>query len=797
METNLYPLPNSTGPDQSIPLSLRLKDRLARLSVINSWQGGVYAAIGLFFIYVIINAHLSSQWVNQPFAGFLHQNRTVIKQGLPDWEINQPRIQEISLKEGDIILAVNGQTVSSSEWLTNYLRQLPVGQMVTYFFLNREGKIRPDRLAVAQFRSQDFFQLVALPAFVAFVLLMTAGATAHLRADLLAVKLITLFTLALVFYLASFPSFILNQFFVLNFIIGWTGKIVMPSLLLHFLLVVPRSRNGLRKWPFLLPLIYLPVLPGLIHIPILLIDPTSTRNFDIFINLVTVVYAVVGFASLLDIIVLAKEDKLRRQALVLLLGLILPACLLLFSLLWSYSSVTYETIYKNLEQYGFIGMPIAVVIAVIRYEMFGIERTNLTRLVYMGAVVLALFAYFILIAFVQPVATNLFQFQPEDGTIILTTTAVFFLIQPLYRRTSDWFRQRAYGNIEDFRVGLRLFSRNLLNIKSRRDLESLVSWEVVSDFRLRSAELTPSSRPTTPYALALPLKVSNIPLGTFFVGTKITGKGFTAQELDVLKEMQKQISLALWSIELDEAIQSTEQLTRLKSKFLTNVTHELRTPLNGIINYIGFVIDDYRDSLNREQLNYLEQALQGAEKLLEIINNILDMSKIEAGQMRLYLQPVNLTGIITKLEPLIEDMIKDKPVRLIVDLSPELPALHGDQLRLRQIILNLLSNAAKFTQAGTIYLHCYQNKGSIVIEVTDTGIGIDEKVLPSIFQQFASTNLTDARKDFGPGLSMPITKALVELHGGHIALKSQPSQGTTFTVTLPIRHTNGGVINYG
>jgi signal transduction histidine kinase len=787
METDLYPLTNLTKQSRQLPLSLRLKGYRARLSSINMWQLFLSAAMGLLLVYLIINVNLSSRWIGQPFAGFLHQNRTVTWYGLPGWQASELTIRPVKLEEGDLILKVNGQIVPSSTWLADYIRRQPPGQMVTYTFLQRNGQEAEVSLAVTTFRSRDFFLLVALPAFIAFIILLTAAVTLYLRVDLLAVRLITLFNLALICSLASFPGFMLGPLPAINLLATWAGKIIMPSLLLHFVLVMPGPKKPLTAWPFLLPLIYFPVLPGLVHLPNLFLEPETTRNFSAFINLITFVYAGVTIVLLLKLMLRTKEAKLQKQAFVLLLGLILPATSLLVGLIWSYSFINDELIYKNIEQYSLVGLPIAVVIAIIRYELFGIERINRTRFFYMGAIILALFSYFTLIVFTQPVATNLFQLQPGDLTVILATTGAFLLVRPLYRKTLDWLRQRTYGSTEDFRVGLRLFSHHLLTVKSRRELEALVSWDVVSDFRLRSAELAVGNRPTIPYAVALPLKVSNVFLGTLFIGTKINGTNFTAQELSLLVEMQKQIALALWSIELDEAIQSTEQLTRLKSKFLTNVTHELRTPLNAMINYIGFVIDDYRASLNNEQRRYLEQALQGAEKLLEIINNILDMSKIEAGQMRLYLQPVNLAKIISRLQPLIEEMIKDKPIQLIVDIAPDLPDLYGDQLRLRQIILNLLSNAAKFTQAGVIQLRCYPDNANIIIEVADTGIGIDEKTLPLIFQQFASTDLTDARRDFGPGLSLPIAKALAELHGGHLNLQSQSNKGAIFTLTLPIR----------
>ena len=246
--------------------------------------------------------------------------------------------------------------------------------------------------------------------------------------------------------------------------------------------------------------------------------------------------------------------------------------------------------------------------------------------------------------------------------------------------------------------------------------------------------------------------------------------------------------LVLWSIELDQAIRTTAELTRLKSNFLANVTHELRTPLNAIINYIGFVVDEDTGPLNEEQSIYLSQALENSENLLQIINNILDMSKIEAGQMKLNIRPVNLTEVATELIPLINMMLENKSVRLITEIAPELPLLCGDRLRIRQIMLNILSNAAKFTHAGLIHLKLYSNNGNIIIQVTDTGVGITQEVLPTIFEQFISADLTDQGQYFGPGLSMPITKTLVELHQGKVEVESQETRGTTFTVTLPLNH---------
>ena len=199
------------------------------------------------------------------------------------------------------------------------------------------------------------------------------------------------------------------------------------------------------------------------------------------------------------------------------------------------------------------------------------------------------------------------------------------------------------------------------------------------------------------------------------------------------------------------------------------------------------MLGGYRGQLNREQINHLEQALNSGEKLLEIINNILDMSKIEVGQMVIHPQSTNVADVVGEASHLIEHMVANKPIEFITDISPDLPNVYSDKLRRRQIIYNMLSNAAKFTRAGTIRLSAYPDNGNVIIQVADTGVGINQQRLPTIFEQFVSTGLSDAGHQHGPGLSMPITKSLVELHGGHVDVESRPGQGTTFTVILPLQ----------
>ena len=220
----------------------------------------------------------------------------------------------------------------------------------------------------------------------------------------------------------------------------------------------------------------------------------------------------------------------------------------MIALSWTKHGATYETFHVILGHYGFIGVPLAVAVAVIRFELFSIKHTNRSHSYFMSAIIVALVGYFILLGLIRSISVHIGQFFAGDLIVMLITIPVYYVVRPVYGKTRHWIKQQIYGNVDDFKVGLRIFSHELIKVNSRRDLETLVSWGIVSDFRLKSAELVFTTRPTIPYAISLPLTVSNVFLGTLFLGAKINGTNFTGDEMAYLTELQKQLSLALWSI---------------------------------------------------------------------------------------------------------------------------------------------------------------------------------------------------------------------------------------------------------
>lgn len=300
-------------------------------------------------------------------------------------------------------------------------------------------------------------------------------------------------------------------------------------------------------------------------------------------------------------------------------------------------------------------------------------------------------------------------------------------------------------------------------------------------------------------AVMLPLQMGSRPLGYLTIGPKLSGRSFSHEERAMLGLLQEQVSLVLSGIQLAETREKAEQVAKLKSDFLTNVSHQLRTPLNAVINSTGLVADGMLGAVNSNQTNFLNRALQGAEHLKKLLNDVLDMTKIEIGQLSLQLETIELKMVVDDILPMINGMIKDKPVDLRVEFADDLPFLIADRLRVRQILLNLLSNAAKFTREGTITLKIWPEREWLYVSVADTGIGIAEENLALIFEDFTQLSVgsqkelrIERRRHLGTGLGIPITKALVELHKGRIWVDSTLGEGTVFTFTLPIRQ-NAGV----
>jgi signal transduction histidine kinase len=230
------------------------------------------------------------------------------------------------------------------------------------------------------------------------------------------------------------------------------------------------------------------------------------------------------------------------------------------------------------------------------------------------------------------------------------------------------------------------------------------------------------------------------------------------------------------------------ELEKIKSAFLASMSHELRTPLNAIINYSKFVVRGVMGPVNDRQSETINKVVDSGQHLLNLINDILDMSKIESGAMTLFVEDnLNMNAILTSALETAQPILGDKPVRIETDIQPDLPPMLGDRKRLTQVVLNILSNACKFTAEGTIHISAHAEDGEVRIAVRDTGHGIAPGDYAAVFESFKQTR-SGLRQGTGTGLGMPISRSLAEAHGGRLWFESELGAGTTFYVTLPLRH---------
>ncbi|HZT72987.1 MAG TPA: PAS domain S-box protein [Terriglobales bacterium] len=232
---------------------------------------------------------------------------------------------------------------------------------------------------------------------------------------------------------------------------------------------------------------------------------------------------------------------------------------------------------------------------------------------------------------------------------------------------------------------------------------------------------------------------------------------------------------------------SLEEANRLKSEFLANMSHELRTPLNGIIGFTEFLVDEKPGPLNAKQKEYLGDVLASAHHLLQLINDVLDLAKVESGKLELHIETFSARQAVEEAMAVVRGMAHRKRLRLEAEFEGELERVALDQPKLKQVLYNLLSNAVKFTpDGGRVAVRAARVAGALELRVSDTGIGIRAEDLPRLFNEFQQLESGLPRRYEGTGLGLALTRKLVEFQGGRIAVESEPGRGSTFTVRLPL-----------
>jgi len=286
------------------------------------------------------------------------------------------------------------------------------------------------------------------------------------------------------------------------------------------------------------------------------------------------------------------------------------------------------------------------------------------------------------------------------------------------------------------------------------------------------------------------------PLAIVSVLHDLTEQAENERLYEELKTFSSQLEERIQAATADLAEQNTrlqwqsrelEKANRLKSEFLASMSHELRTPINALIGYASLMLDRIYGDLTPRQEEGLNRIQGAAQHLLALINDILDLAKIEAGRMPLHLDDVTLGDIVSEISQQIEPLIKKKNLSYNVEMPSKDLVLHTDRTKVKQILLNLLSNAVKFTHHGGVWVTVSRDEEDLRFDVRDTGIGIREADLDSVWEDFRQVDQSRTREFGGTGLGLSITRKLVDALGGHVFATSEFGKGSTFTVVLPIR----------
>ncbi|MEW5872417.1 MAG: GAF domain-containing protein [Chloroflexota bacterium] len=325
---------------------------------------------------------------------------------------------------------------------------------------------------------------------------------------------------------------------------------------------------------------------------------------------------------------------------------------------------------------------------------------------------------------------------------------------------------------------------------------------VLNDVRLSEAKMSGNLihrfnplLPDTRAELGLPLKIGERVIGALDVQAD-RPNAFSEDDVAVLQILADQVAVAVDNARAYEltqkAVEEIREADRLKTQFLANMSHELRTPLNSIIGFSRVILKGIDGPITDQQQQDLNAIYNSGQHLLGLINDVLDLSRIEAGKMEMAFEDgVNLAEIINGVMSTTIGLVKDKPIQLRKDIPPDLPLLRIDPMKIRQVLLNLLANAAKFTEEGSITVQTRvqngrQDQPEVLVKVIDTGPGIAPEDQSKLFQPFSQVDASLTRKTGGSGLGLSICQHLIRLHNGEIGIQSEVGKGSSFYFTLPL-----------
>jgi signal transduction histidine kinase len=339
----------------------------------------------------------------------------------------------------------------------------------------------------------------------------------------------------------------------------------------------------------------------------------------------------------------------------------------------------------------------------------------------------------------------------------------------------------------EYKHKIGIYEEGSIIAKAARRRESII----VSDTRIQPEIIPLELFPDALSKISIPLIVGEQLIGVFDVEADTAGR-FTEEDIRIFTTLASQTAIALRNAQLYEeqmkTVERLRELDRLKSSFLANMSHELRTPLNSILGFTQVILEGLDGPLTEDMEMDLGLIEKNGQHLLRLINEVLDMAKIESGRISLGLEPVNLLEMLRDVISTSSPLVKGDVKLVNACQTPEDMFIMADSVRLRQMLLNIIGNALKFTEQGNVSIETELYDEKVQIRVVDTGIGIPPDKLESIFEAFSQVDTSTTRKAGGTGLGLPISRRLAEMHGGWLWAKSNgiSGEGSTFYLDLPI-----------